>query len=290
MYKTVRYWFVAVIMLLSVAFLYLYLTSNISLISHFTIFIWIISGIGALYAAKNGINRGLNRNERYILILTGVGACIFSFICVDTGFCNRPYSIGEFSILLSGLSIILFTCMNLRPVILPAAFPLITILLYQVFDIFQENIDKLSQPFVKPTTEIVAFILEITGIGVKINENVISFHTVHGVLMPIRIVSDCTGIWSLSAFTASLVLVAFIFPNVFSRNAIPFIIAGYIGTYIANILRVVLICISAFYFDYSGTTRMVHIHAGWIAFSTWMILFWYVFFSKYLLKNQMKRI
>jgi len=286
MYKWAKLWFTTMILALIIMFVYFYLTSKLSLVSHFIVFIWLISGIGVLYRAKNSMNRGLTKKERYSLMLIGVTACVLSFICVDIGFCNSPYSIGEFSILLSGLTIIFFSCMSFRPLIIPGAFPLITVILYQIFDIFQENIDKLSEPFVKPTAELTAFILRTLGIAAETNINIITFQSTQGALIPIMIVPDCTGIWSLGAFTASLILVAIIFPRVFSRDALPFIAVGYVGTYIANISRVVIICLSAFYWGYSGTTQAVHMHAGWIAFSTWMITFWYVFFSMYLLKKE----
>ncbi len=286
MYQTVKYWFITSSIILLAAFTYFYLSSNISLTSHYSLFIWFIAGIGALYTAKNKTNKGLTGNESLAIYTLGILAAVSSFTCIDIGFCNPPYNMGEFTILLSSLSIIYFTYLRYRPIIVPSAFPLISVLGYQVFDLFQENIDSLSQPFVEPTTELTAFILKFFGISVEVNGNIISFLSINGSLIPIKIVPDCTGIWSLGAFTASLILVALVFPRVFSRESMPYIIVGYVGTYVANITRVVLICLSAYFYGYSGATEIVHVHAGWVAFSTWMILFWYLFFSRYLLHEK----
>ncbi|OYT53107.1 MAG: hypothetical protein B6U72_06905 [Candidatus Altiarchaeales archaeon ex4484_2] len=286
MYKTVKYWFIGSFIILLAAFTYFYLTSNISLTSHYSLFIWVIAGIVALYTAKNKTNQGLTGNESLTLYILGVIAAVFSFFCMDVGFCNPPYNVGEFTMLLSSLSVIYFTYLRFRPIIVPSTFPLISVLGYQVFDLFQENIDSLSQPFVGPTTQLTAFMLRVFGLSVEVDGNIISFLSINGSLMPIKIVPDCTGIWSLGAFTASLILVALVFPRVLSRKSVPYITVGYVGTYAANITRVVLICLSAYFYGYSGATQIVHVHAGWVAFSAWMILFWYLFFSRYLLHEK----
>jgi len=283
MYPKVKNWFIVSFILLTVSFIYYYLTENISLTSHYSLFIWVIAGIGAIYSAKNRINRGLTGKEIPVLYILGLTAAFFSFTCINVGFCNPPYNVGEFTMLLSSLSIIYFTYLRYRPIIIPSAFPLISVLGYQFFDVFQENIDILSQPFVGPTTGLTAFILRLLGLSVEVNGDIITFLSVDGALMPIRIVPDCTGIWSLGAYTASLILVGLIFPRILSQKSIPYIMVGYVGTYAANIIRVVLICLSAFFYGYSGATQIVHVHAGWVAFSSWMIFFWYVFFSRYLL-------
>jgi exosortase/archaeosortase family protein len=288
MYRTVKYWFIGSFTILLAAFTYFYLTSNIALTSHYSLFIWIIAGIVALYTAKNKINQGLSGNESLPIYILAVSSAVFSFFCIRVGFCNPPYNIGEFTMLLSSLSIIYFTYLGFRPLIMPSAFPLISVLGYQVFDLFQENIDSLSQPFVQPTTELTAFMLRLFSLSVDVEGNIISFLSVDGSLMPIKIVPDCTGIWSIGAFTASLILVALVFPRVFSRESVPYIMVGYVGTYAANITRVVLICLSAYFYGYSGATQIVHVHAGWVAFSTWMIIFWYLFFSRYLLRDSRK--
>jgi len=285
MYKIAKVWFATSMLALVLWFL----THRSSLLSHWVLFIWIISGIIVLYRARTSEDRGIGIVKRILLVIIGIFFCIFSFISVQIGFGNPPYSISEFSILLSGITLIVFACLGLQPLILPASFPLITILGYQVYDLFKENIEWIASPLLKPDTQITVFILNLLGIGARMETStegyLISFLSTNGAPMRIPIVLDCTGIWSLGAFTASIILVALVFPKVISKKGFLFISIGYIGTFLANILRIVLICVSAYLYEYSAITYDTHTHAGWIAFSIWMVTFWYMFFSRYLLKK-----
>jgi len=114
---------------------------------------------------------------------------------------------------------------------------------------------------------------------------VISYTATDGFPAAVQIVADCSGVWSLSAFTASVLLVSLAFPKIFSKKGALYVAVGYIGTYAANILRIVAICLSVYYDRSSGLVPATHMHAGWITFSGWMLVFWYVFFSRYLLKK-----
>jgi len=282
MYKTSRIWFV----LSTLALVMWYIIFPPSLLGHWVLFIWILSGIIVLYRAKNAENKGLEKQKRILVILAGIFFCIFSFISVPMGFGNPPYSISEFAILLSGISLAVFAYLNLQPLVLPASFPLITILGYQIYDLFRENIEWIATPLLDPDINITVFILNLIGINAVREDHIISFPSINNAEMRIPIVLDCTGIWSLGAFTASIILVALVFPRVISKKGFVFISIGYLGTFLANILRIVLICISAYLYEYSAITYTTHIHAGWIAFSVWMIAFWYIFFSRYLLREE----
>ncbi|MBN2250815.1 MAG: exosortase/archaeosortase family protein [Candidatus Altiarchaeota archaeon] len=289
MFKTALYWFALVLVAMPAAFLYF----ERSLLSDMAVFIWILSGIVVLYRAKKCGNKGLTPVQRKVLVLFGAFMAafsfinqIFSFLGFDVVFWNPPYSIGEFGVLFCGLSIMYFALLGSRPLILPAAFPGIVLSVYQLYELYESNIEWIAAPLLDPTTELSVFVLNLLGVGAAWNnEYVISFLSRDGVPMGVRIVIDCTGIWSLSAFTASIILVSLAFPRVFSRKGFLYIAVGYIGTYAANILRVVAICLSAYLYGHSGATIDTHLHAGWIAFSGWMLIFWYFFFARYLLKE-----
>ncbi|ODS40852.1 MAG: hypothetical protein A7315_07510 [Candidatus Altiarchaeales archaeon WOR_SM1_79] len=281
MYKISKYWFLTVIVLL----LGWFFIFQGGFLSHFPIFIWAVTAVAVLYKAKRSKAGSLQKKEKIGIIAVGSFFCIFSFISVPLGFGNPPYSIAEFSILLSGITLILFAYLEFKPILLPSSIPLIAVLGFQTYELFEENVEWIASPLLGPTTKLTVIALNILGVGVSQSNNTISFLTQQGQPMNIPIVIDCTGIWSLGAFTASILLVMLVFPKVLSRKGAVFVGIGYVGTYLANILRVTLICMSAYFYGYSGATQMVHIHAGWIAFSLWMIAFWYFFFSRYLLKK-----
>ncbi len=282
MHKIAKYWFLCIIMLLVAWFLIF----PGGLLSHMPLFIWIVTAIAVTYKAKRSVAGNLPTHIRNGIMLSGLFFCIFSFISVPIGFGNPPYSIAEFSIFLSGVTLILFAYLEFKPILLPAAMPLITVLGYQVYELFSKNVEWIAAPMLAPTTNLSVFVLNLIGIDAIQKNNVITFITQAGYPMRIPIIIDCTGIWSLGAFTASVLLVVLVFPKLFSKAGAAFVVVGYVGTYAANILRITLISVSAYLYGHSGTTQMVHAHAGWFAFSVWMTLFWYIFFSHYLLDKQ----
>jgi exosortase/archaeosortase family protein len=98
----------------------------------------------------------------------------------------------------------------------------------------------------------------------------------------LSIVSDCTGIWSLGTFTVATIVVLSSFPESISKRSLGLIAIGYIGTFCANILRILLIALSGYIYGPKGVIEEMHVHIGWICFSIWMIIFWYYFFTRQL--------
>jgi len=282
MYLTAKIWF-SVVMVILVAW---FLIFPKSLMSHMALFIWLISGIAVLYRAKKLGETGMSANYKKFIVIIGIFICILSFIFIPVGLGNPPYSIAELSILLVGISFIIFAFFEFKPLLLPCSFPLIAVLGYQVFGLFDENIEVIADPMIPPVVIITVFVLNLLGIGASSFDNTLTFLTRDGAVMNIPVVADCTGIWSLGAFTVSLLVVLCIFPKkMLSGKGLVWMVIGYAGVYTANLVRVVLICLSGYFYGHSGVTQMMHVELGWVAFSVWMMLFWYLFFSRYLLKE-----
>lgn len=286
MIRTVLYWFIAVLVLMVAAFFYF----ERSLMSDMVVFIVAISGLAALYITKNrGVSHlPIKDRPKYILLGFLVAASSFiNYIIYPAQFWNPPYSIGEFGVLVSGLSLMFFAYLGYRNLLAPAVFPAFVLFCAQLYDTYQKIIDFIAAPLLGPTTNLTVLILNLIGVKASSSPDyIIEFLSRSGEAIRIQIVVDCTGVWSLSAFTASLLVVSLAFPKIFSRKHIKFIAFGYAGTYVANILRVVAICLSAYFYGYGAVTEATHKHAGWVAFSGWMIIFWYLFFSRHLLKKE----
>ncbi len=103
-----------------------------------------------------------------------------------------------------------------------------------------------------------------------------------GIPIYLQIGGDCTGIWSLGTFTIATIIVLIGFPQALSRKGAGYILIGYVGTYLANILRIYVISMSGYIYGPSGVMENVHIYIGWIIFTIWMVIFWYLFFIRYL--------
>jgi len=241
--------------------------------------VWILSCIALIYLSRKKINY-LNEKQKIIVIIIGFIICLMSFATIPLGISNPPYSIGEYSVLLSGIGLILFGLLKMRSLILPVLIPFIAIMGYDGYLFFLKYMDQLTAPLIPFTMSLTTTILNGIGIQTITNGNIITFLSQNGDSISLAIIGECTGIISLGTFTIALIIVLTTFPKSLTRKSVGLIIIGYIGTYGANIGRIILISLSGYFFGPSGVIEQVHIHIGWILFSSWMIIFWYYYFTR----------
>jgi exosortase/archaeosortase family protein len=122
--------------------------------------------------------------------------------------------------------------------------------------------------------------LNLFGIKAVSDQNFISFLSRAGDPIYLAIVSDCTGIWSLGTFTVSVIIVLSSFPKSITKKGIFLIGIGYLGTFCANIIRILIISLSGYFYGPTGVIEQVHVHIGWIVFSAWLVIFWYYYFTR----------
>ena len=206
--------------------------------------------------------------------------CIGSFISIPLGITNPPYTIGELTLLLSGIGVILFGFLNYRSFILPVSIPFIAVAGWSGYELFIRNQDWITAPVIPYIVSLVTSMLNLLGIETIARGNIISFISQSGAPIYLSIISDCTGIWSLGTFTISVIVVLSSFPQHITRKSILLLGIGYIGTVCSNILRILMIALSGYFFGPTGIIEQVHIHIGWICFSLWMIIFWYYYFTR----------
>jgi len=243
--------------------------------------IWLLSCIALIYLSRQKIEY-LKEKQKVFVITIGLGICVLSFASIPLGISRPPYSIGEYSVLLSGIGLILFGTLRIKSLLLPVAIPCIAIIGYDGYRLFLEYADYLTAPLIPFTVLLTTTLLNIIGIQTITNGDVIMFLSQNGAPIYLRIIGECTGIVSLGTFTIALIIVQTTFPQSITRKSMGLIAIGYIGTYCANIGRIVLIALSGYFFGPQGVIEQVHIHIGWILFSSWMIIFWYYFFTRHL--------
>jgi exosortase len=241
--------------------------------------IWILSCIALIYLSRKKIEF-LKEKQKIAIIIIGIFICVWSFISIPVGFSKPPYSIGEYSVLLSGIGLILFGLLKMRSLVFPVSIPFIAITGYDLYHIYLNYIDELTAPLIPFTVWLTTAILNIIGIQNITEGNVITFLSQNGIPIRLQIVGECTGIVSLGTFTIILLIVLTTFPQPITRKSLILIAIGYIGTYITNISRIVLIAMSGYFFGPEGVIEQVHVHIGWILFSSWMIIFWYYYFTR----------
>jgi exosortase/archaeosortase family protein len=241
--------------------------------------IWILSCIALLFLSRKKIEY-LEEKQKIITIAIGFFICVLSFATIPIGFSNSPYSIGEYSVLLSGIGLILFGLLKMRTFLLPVLIPFVAIMGYDGYLFFLKYIDELTAPLIPFTITITTTIINGIGIHTLTKGNNITFLSQNGDPISLAIIGECTGIVSIGTFTIALIIVLLAIPHSITRKGLVLIAIGYLGTYCANIVRIVMIFLSGYYFGPSGVIEQVHIHIGWILFSSWMIIFWYYYLTR----------
>jgi exosortase/archaeosortase family protein len=243
--------------------------------------IWILTCLVIFYLSKKDV-KYLTQRRRAMVIIAGVLICFISFLRIPLGLGHPSYSIGDFSIFLSGLGLIIFGFLGIESFIPPVLIPLVAVVGYQVYDLFIRHLDWLTAPLVPLIVFLDVALLHLSGIPAVSHGTIISFISQSGAPIYLEIGGDCTGIWSLGTFTIAAIIVLIGFPQAISRKGGYFIFIGYLGTVIANILRIYVISLSGYFYGPAGVMEHVHIYIGWMIFSVWMIIFWYFFFTRYL--------
>jgi len=240
---------------------------------------WVLSSLAILYLARKKTGQ-FSKNQQRIIVLIGFLMCSFSFISIPTGITNPPWGMGELSLLLSGIGVILFGLLNFRTLVLPVSIPFIAVIGFGVYELFIRNEAWITAPLIPFIVILTIWLLNLFGIPSVVDGNIISFISTTGDPVYLAIVSDCTGIWSLGTFTIAVIIVLSSFPQSISRKSMILIGIGYIGTFCANVIRILVISLSGYYFGPRGVIEQVHVHIGWIVFSLWMIIFWYYYFTR----------
>lgn len=112
----------------------------------------------------------------------------------------------------------------------------------------------------------------------------LSFTPTHfGAPVTLVISTACSGIYSFGIFAAAfLAFVVTEFPSL-SRRLWLFLGLGFLTSYAANLLRMVIIVLIGYYTDSAQTDLqnmlLAHSYAGWIIFLAWIALFWGVLFK-----------
>jgi exosortase/archaeosortase family protein len=112
----------------------------------------------------------------------------------------------------------------------------------------------------------------------------LSFTPTHfSVQVTVVISTACSGIYSFGIFAAAFLAFVVTEYSSFSRRLWLFLSLGFLTSYAANLLRMVVIVLIGYYTDSAQTDLqnmlLAHSYAGWVIFLTWIALFWGVLFK-----------
>src|SRR2546422_3950369 len=158
--------------------------------------------------------------------------------------------------------------------------PLLTARLY--FADLDKSVDVYSWVALAPETSAV-----LTLIGVSNQVHAVAGSTAPGLTftpqhfaVPVTIVitTACSGIYSFGIFASAFVAFVLTEYAVMTRRVWALLGLGFITSYLANVLRMVVIVLVGYYTDTAQTDLqnmlIAHSYLGWLIFLAWISLFW----------------
>ncbi len=269
-YSAVKVWTVSIAILLLLAFAFL----PVSFMSDYFLMLWAMTAFAAFWRARHMQASQLSKHAKIAVLSVGIIFFILSFALIPLGIGRAPYSLDDFTLLLVGLSLIFFAYYGHSVLIPPTLIPAVVVMGYQLLG---GRPSEWFKPLLQPTIDLLMLSLSLTGFSPDLTGNRITYLTAVGNPIRVAIVPDCTGIWSLIAYGVSVGIILLLLPKIKAKGYL-LILLGFPITYLLNIVRLSMILWSVYYLG-PEWIEPAHMNTGWIVFSIWMLIFWYVFFS-----------
>ena len=151
---------------------------------------------------------------------------------------------------------------------------------------FERSVDVYSWTALAPQT---AWVLNQLGVPAYVHPwagstaPAVTFTTKAGDLLTAVITTSCSGIYSFGIFASAFVAFVLTEFERFRPRVLVLLVLGFVTSYVANILRMVVIVLFGVY----GATEeqalndmlVAHSNLGWIIFLAWIALFWGLVFK-----------
>lgn len=115
---------------------------------------------------------------------------------------------------------------------------------------------------------------------IDVNGVLLTYHDIDGHRLEISIALGCTGLYSASIFLSAFISYILVEYRQFDSKVGLFLILGIITSYIANLLRMIIILLVGYYYGMDALLT-AHANAGELIFMFWIAIFWGLMF-KYL--------
>jgi len=176
----------------------------------------------------------------------------------------QSYGVANYTVYLVGLFLAFFQISALKQ----SFTTLFLIVATTASNFVGKRIEFLLEPLVPYFVQIMAFILMVLGIPAKLG-NPTTF------ILKIRGGQTLMGIHSFLAFAIIIVVTMMEDPSSL-RTKVIWSVAGIIGTFFVNIVRVSLIFVVIHYFGYERWSE-IHTPIGYVLFLVWLALFFLIF-------------
>jgi exosortase/archaeosortase family protein len=121
--------------------------------------------------------------------------------------------------------------------------------------------------------------LRALGIGAAVSGHLVTMNLANGTPVALDVASDCTGLQGILAF-GMLSTMALLDMKPKMSRLVPIFAAGFLGAFLINIVRLIVVFLTFEYFGISAGSTM-HVYFGYIIFIFWVLAFWMIAF-KYL--------
>ena len=139
-----------------------------------------------------------------------------------------------------------------------------------------EWMESYLEPSVPQFVQIMGFILGVLGIPAEIvNPTTFAIRMPTGKVLPLGVEAGCIGIYSFLTF-AILIVVTMMEDSSSLRTKVIWSVAGIIGTFFVNLIRVSLILVIIYFYGYEGWSK-IHTPIGYVLFVAWLVIFFSLF-------------
>jgi len=198
------------------------------------------------------------------------------------------YTAANYAVYLLGLFLLLFEFSALKEAFAP---------LFLIMATFSSTyiaawLRPLLSPFANDFAHIVVNILRALGIDANIsyvyNIAIIKLPSLSGKVVQGAFVYGCMGVYSVLVFSILLVVILFEDPSSL-KVKLTYSIIGLLGTFALNILRVTIIFLADYFYgaEVGGT---VHYTIGYVLFSAWLGIFFYIFSKRLVISKKFQLI
>jgi exosortase len=121
--------------------------------------------------------------------------------------------------------------------------------------------------------------VNLLGIGATVSGQIVTMNLPNGIPITLEVSSACTGLQGILAF-GMLSTMALLDMKPRASRLVPIFAIGFIGAFLINIVRLLVVFLTFEYFGISAGETM-HVYFGYLIFLVWVLAFWALAF-KYL--------
>jgi len=226
-----------------------------------------------IYIKREEISKKMQPDAKRIFIFIGL-ATILASIAIQ--FEELPFLVFAFLLCSLGFFFIFFGEAGIIPAVLLGVYGF-TIAFPVMFSKFFEA------HYVLATVKIVTTILNALGYPINAEGQVISFIDLSGSGISAFVGAPSSGIASITIFVAIFMLMM-LDVTLPAKKALPLFLFGLLGTCFQNILRLIILILTGYYYG-SAALWKAHDYAGYIIFPAWFAVFVFIYLKVYKIKK-----